>query len=267
LVDSVIVAKIVYVLQVGNTSSQSSIIFTTTVSPRVPFAYEPIIACYPMSLKSFSPLEQDPALLVTATDAVRKMDSTRTLQDLQKLGVAVDLTIKVNRNIKARPKPPAEPTVPSTSADSSKAGLSKTKVELSKVKLELKPEPPKPTWPPRKDTPNEVPKAKGGLDWSKAKPKGAEFAKSRGPVKANEPAKKKEKETKPAVLAKPKPLEFTVTDKGKRKITALMDLDDEEEDEPPQRPSKPEPEVKVEAKEVVIDRSANAKVGPPKVKL
>jgi hypothetical protein len=212
----------------------------------------------------FLSLKQDPALLVTATDAVRKMDSTRTPQDLQKLGVAVDLTIKINQNIKARPKPPAEPTVPSTSA----GGPSEAKREPLQTKPEPKPEPPKHKWLPKKDTPIEVPKVKGVLDWSKAKAKAAEPAKSTEPVKAKEPTKEKEKgkEPKPAALAKPKPLDITITDKGKRKITALMDLDDEEDDEPPHRPSKAEPESKIKAKEPVIDRSANAKVGPPKVK-
>lgn len=220
-------------------------------------------------MRSF-PLEQDPALLVTTTDAVRKMDSTRTPQDLQKLGIAVDLTIKVNQNIRSRPKPPAEPTVPLTSASSSKPGPSKTKLEPLKTEPKPKPEPPKPIWPPKKDMPIEVPKAKakGVLDWSKAKRKGAEPAKSTGSLKVNEPPKEKEKEkeTTGAALAKPKLLDITITDKGKRKITALMDLDDEEEDEPLQPPLKRGPEPKIEAKEPMVDRSANAKIGPPKVK-
>jgi len=193
------------------------------------------------------------------------MDSTRTPQDLQKLGVAVDLTIKVNQNIKARLKPPAGPTVPSSTADGSKPGPSKVKDEPLKAKPVPKPEQSKPMWPPKKDAPLEVPKAKGVLNWSKAKPKGAGPAKSIEPGKAKELVKVKEKETKPAALARPKPLDITITDKGKRKITALMDLDDEEEDEPLQRPLKVEPEPKIEPKELVIDRSANAKVGPPKV--
>ena len=212
-------------------------------------------------------MEQDPALLVTATDAVRKMDSTRTPQDLQKLGVAVDLTIKINQSIGARPKPPAEPTVPSTTVNSGKPGPPKMKDEHLKVKLEPKPEPPKPMWPPRKDASIEVPKAKGVLDWSKAKPKGTSLSKPAELVKAKKPAteKEKEKERKPAVTARPKPLDMTITDKGKRKITALMDLDDEEEDEPLQWPLKAESQPKIEDKGPVIDRSANAKVGPPKV--
>ena len=210
-------------------------------------------------------MEQDPALLVTATDAVRKMDSTRTPQDLQKLGVAVDLTIKINQSIKPRPKPPTALTVPSTTANGGKPGPSKIKDEHVKVKSEPKPEPPKIMWPPRKDAPIEVPKAKGVLDWSKAKPKGAVPAKPTELVKAKEPAKEKEKDTKPAALAPPKPLDITITDKGKRKITALMDLDDEEEDEPLQWPLKTVSEPKIEAKGPVIDRSANAKIGPPKV--
>ncbi|SRR5258706_10523401 len=195
------------------------------------------------------------------------MDSTRTPQDLQKLGVAVDLTIKINQSIKARPKPPAEPTVPSTTANGGKPGPSKIKDEPLKVKTEPKPEPPRPMWPPRKDAPIEVPKAKGVLDWSKAKPKGAGLAKSTELVKAKESATEKEKEKarKPAALARPKPLDITITNKGKRKITALMDLDDEEEDEPLQWPLKAESEPKIEAKGPVIDRSANAKIGPPKV--
>jgi len=189
------------------------------------------------------------------------MDSTRTPQDLQKLGIAVDLTIKVNQNIKARPKPPAEPTVSSIPADSGKPGPSKGKPEPLKNQPKPKPEPPKPMWPLKKGAPIEAPKAKGVLDWSKAKPKGGEHAKSTGPIKTKDSAKKeKEKET---TSAKPKPLDITITDKGKRKITALMDLDDEEEDEPLQRL---EPAPKIEAKEFVIDRSASAKVGPPKVK-
>lgn len=195
------------------------------------------------------------------------MDSTRTPQDLQKLGVAVDLTIKINQSIKARPKPPAEPTIPSTTAHGGKPGPSKIKDEHLKVKSEPKPEPPKFMWPPRKDASTEVPKAKGVLDWSKARPKGTVPAKPTEPVKAKEPAKEKEKEKerKPVALAPPKPLDITITDKGKRKITALMDLDDEEEDEPLQWPLKAESEPKIEAKGPVIDRSANAKVGPPKV--
>jgi len=196
------------------------------------------------------------------------MDSTRTPQDLQKLGTAVDLTINVNQNIKARPKPPAEPALHSTPAAGSKPGPSKVKTEPLKARPEPKPEPPKTTWPPKKDTPIDLPKAKGVLDWSKAKPKGPETAKSTKPVKAKGPAKEKEneKETKPTTLTESKPLDITITDKGKRKITALMDLDDEEEDEPFQHPSKAECEPKSEAKKPVIDRSANAKVGPPKVK-
>lgn len=193
------------------------------------------------------------------------MDSTRTPQDLQKLGVAVDLTIKINQSIKARPKPPAEPTIPSTTANGGKPGPSKTKDEHLKVKQEPKPEPPKIIWPPRKDVPIEAPKAKGVLDWSKAKPKGAASAKPIDLVKAKESAKEKEKERKPVALAPPKSLDITITDKGKREITALMDLDDEEEDEPLQWPLKAESEPKIEPKEPVIDRSANAKVGPPKV--
>ena len=202
------------------------------------------------------------------------MDSTRTPQDLQKLGVAVDLTIKVNQNIKSRrPKPPAEPTVPSTTADGGKPGPSNVKEEHSKAKLERKPEPPKPNWPPKKDAPVEVLKAKGGLDWSKAKLKGAGPAKStelaKGKALTKEKEKEKEKEKKPATLAppKPKPLDITITDKGKRKITALMDLDDEESDESPQYPLKAKSEPKIEAKEPIVDRSANAKVGPPKVNI
>jgi hypothetical protein len=216
-------------------------------------------------------LEQDPALLVTATDAVRKMDSTRTPQDLQKLGVAVDLTIKFNQNIKVRPKPPAEPIA----GGGSKPGPSKVKEQHLKAKPEPKPELPKPTWPPKKDAPTEVLKAKGVLDWSKAKPKGAGPARSTELVKGKEPAKEKEKEKKPATLALPKPLDITITGKGKRKITALMDLDDEEEDEPLQYPLKvedepkigPKIEPKIEPKESRVDRSANAKVGPPKVNI
>jgi len=193
------------------------------------------------------------------------MDSTRTPQDLQKLGVAVDLTIKVNQNIKARPKPPVDSTGPSTTGG--KPGPSKVKEQHLKVKPEPKPEPPKPAWPLKKDAPVEVLKAKGVLDWSKAKPKGAGPAKSTELVKGKEPAKakEKEKEEKPVTLTQPKPLDFTITGKGKRKVTALMDLEDEEEEEPLQRPLKVEPEPKVEAKEPWIDRSANAKVGPPKV--
>ena len=196
------------------------------------------------------------------------MDSTRTPQDLQKLGVAVDLTIKVNRNIKARPKPTAEPTVPSTGG---KPGPSNVKEEHSKGKPERKPEPPKPKWPPKKDAPVEVLKAKGALDWSKAKLKGAGPTKFTELAKGKELAKEKEKEKekKPATLAppKPKPLDITITDKGKRKITALMDLDDEESDEPPQYPLRLKSETKIEAEEPIVDRSANAKVGPPKVNI
>ena len=191
------------------------------------------------------------------------MDLARTPQDLQKLGIAVDLAIKVNQNIKARPKPPPELTVLSIPADGGKPGPSQVKVEPLKTKPERKPEPPRPMWPLKKETPIEVPKAKGVLDWSKAKPKGCEPAKSTGPAKTKEPAKEREKETKSVVPAKPKPLDITITDKGKRKFTALLDLDDEEDDEPLQRPV---PAPKIEAKEPVIDRSANAKVGPPKVK-
>ena len=194
------------------------------------------------------------------------MDSARTPQDLHKLGIAVDLTIKVNQNIKARPKPPAEPTVPSIPADGT--GPSKVKAEPLKSKPEPKPEPSKPIWPLKKDTPIQVPKAKGVLDWSKAKPKGYEPAKSTGPIRTKGPAKEKEMEKekekgiKSEAPAESGPLDITITDKGKRKITALMDLDDEEEDEPLQRPR---PAPKIEAQEPVIDRSANAKVGPPKV--
>ncbi|CCA78082.1 hypothetical protein PIIN_01755 [Serendipita indica DSM 11827] len=113
-----------------------------------------------------STFKTDPSLLVTTVDAVRKMDASRTIDELKSLGIPISNACKVNKNIKAK-KP--NQTIASTSAGSKPTTKEEKNPGAAKSKEEVKPAPVAKSIAPKAETS----KKQVGLDWSKAKSKDA----------------------------------------------------------------------------------------------
>ncbi|CAG7849366.1 SubName: Full=Uncharacterized protein {ECO:0000313/EMBL:CCA78082.1} [Serendipita indica DSM 11827] len=140
-------------LQAASRRSKPFAVFTFTASSH-PISWQVTIT------------SEDPSLLVTTVDAVRKMDASRTIDELKSLGIPISNACKVNKNIKAK-KP--NQTIASTSAGSKPTTKEEKNPGAAKSKEEVKPAPVAKSIAPKAETS----KKQVGLDWSKAKSKDA----------------------------------------------------------------------------------------------
>ncbi|KAG8835224.1 hypothetical protein FRC17_004786 [Serendipita sp. 399] len=172
---------------------------------------------------------RDPSLLVTTVDAVRKIDATRSQEELGKLGIPISKACKYNTNIKGKPKVPqtsSQPTPAKVQAvKEEKVKKSETKDVNTEIKTTATAKPVMKTEPAKKAAP-------AGLDWSKAKSKTT----TRPQEKVAESSKAVKSEPKKNLAAREPSVSSSASEvkSQKRGIKrALLDSDEEEEETKP----------------------------------
>ncbi|KIM33153.1 hypothetical protein M408DRAFT_14022 [Serendipita vermifera MAFF 305830] len=209
-------------------------------------------------------INQDPSLLVTTVEAVRKVDATKTADDLRKLGIPIGSACKYNASIKGKTKAPvqAQPTASTSKQAATATKEVNAKVKPEKVKQEPKPEPtlkkevPKTTLAKKPSTTVQT----GGLDWGKAKPKATAKAAPEKPKPAEKGAIQRAPSVSLSATSDPKPK------RGIKRPTPPSGDEDEEDLKPPKakaRMSAPSKATTVRAKNGVLLSDDEDEDGPP----
>lgn len=203
----------------------------------------------------------DPSLLVTTVDAVRKMDASRTIDELKSLGIPISNACKVNKNIKAK-KP--NQTIASTSAGSKPTTKEEKNPGAAKSKEEVKPAPVAKSIAPKAETS----KKQVGLDWSKAKSKDAPKTEASKPSTQDKTSA--QKKGKAAVREASVSSSATSETQAKRGTKRPTPPDEKEDDKPPKSkprtsaPVKTEPKIRAKKGVLLSDDEEEEEMRAPK---